>query len=78
MKALKTREAGRATTLERIEKLIDGRKIIAHGATGGRCEKPQSNGDHVRRGKCGSEADCCGAATGHATVGGPLITIEVC
>lgn len=78
MKALAQRKADRQTRLEDIEKLIDGRKVIAHGATGGRCEKPQSNGDHLRRGKCASEADCCGAATGHASTGGPLMTIEVC
>lgn len=73
------KEADRASTLQAIEKLIDARTVIAHGATGGRCEKPQSNGDHLRRGKCAADTDCCGAATGRPNgASGPLVTIEVC
>lgn len=73
------KEAERASTLQAIEKMIDARKVIAHGATGGRCEKPQSNGDHLRRGKCAAETDCCGAATGRPNgTSGALVTIEVC
>lgn len=79
MKALAGRQADRQTKLQAIEKLIDGRKAIAHGATGGRCEKPQTNGDRLRRGKCASENDCCGAASGRPKgAAGPLVTIEVC
>lgn len=72
-------KAARDQTITAIENLIDNRKQYAHGATNGRCEKPQSNGDHIRRGKCAAETDCCGAATGrpHGTKG-PLVTIEVC
>lgn len=77
--AVAEKEAGRATALKEIEKLIDARVVKAHGATGGRCEKPQSNGDHLRRGKCAAETDCCGAATGRpGGATGPLVTIEVC
>lgn len=73
------KKAARESTLTAIERLLDARKTIAHGATNGRCEKPQSNGDHLRRGKCAAESDCCGAATGrpHGATG-PLVTIEVC
>lgn len=72
-------KAARNAKIETIEKLIDGRTVIAHGATGGRCEKPQSNGDRLRRGKCKVDTDCCGAATGwpHGKTG-PLVTIEIC
>lgn len=59
--------------------MIDGRKTYAHGVTGGRCEKPQSNGDYLKRGKCAAETDCCGAATGRPNgLTGALVTIEVC
>lgn len=76
---LKTKQADRDSTLKAIEKLIDQRKTYTHGATGGRCEKPQSNGDNIRRAKCTAETDCCGAATGRpAGATGPLVTIEVC
>lgn len=69
----------RDTKLQAIEKLIDGRTKYAHGVTKGRCEKPQSNGDRIRRGKCAAETDCCGAATGRPHgAAGPLVTIEVC
>lgn len=73
------KESARKTSLKAIESLLDGVTPIAHGATGGRCEKPQSNGDNLRRGKCTLETDCCGAATGkpHGD-NGPLVTIEVC
>lgn len=72
-------KSDRDTKLKAIENLIAGRTKYAHGATKGRCEKPQSNGDRIRRGKCAAETDCCGAATGrpHGAVG-PLVTIEVC
>jgi len=74
-----SKEAERASTLKAIEGMIDKRTVYAHGATGGRCEKPQSNGDHIRRGKCAAETDCCGAATGRPKgASGPLVTIEVC
>jgi len=77
--AAETAKAARATTLTAIERLIDARVVRAHGATGGRCEKPQSNGDRIRRGKCTAETDCCGAATGRPQgAAGPLVTIEVC
>lgn len=67
--------------LEKIESYIDKKKAAAkaHGTTGGRCEKPLSNGDHIRRGKCAKDTDCCGAATGRPEgAAGPLVTIEVC
>jgi len=80
--ALATKKADRAATLSAIEKLLDAKKAAAkaHGQTGGRCEKPQSNGDKLRRGKCAADTDCCGAATGKSKndPNGPLITIEVC
>lgn len=71
----------RQENLEKIEAHIDKKKLAAkaHGATGGRCEKPLSNGDHIRRGKCAADTDCCGAATGRPDgAAGPLFTIEVC
>lgn len=73
------KQAARDTTLQTIEKLIDSRKAYAHGATLGRCEKPQSNGDRIRRGRCAAPTECCGAATGrpHGKAG-PVVTIEVC
>lgn len=74
-----SKESARAASLKAIEKLLDARTPVAHGATGGRCEKPMSNGDHLRRGKCAADSDCCGAATGkpHGE-NGPLVTMEVC
>lgn len=71
----------RQEALDKIEKHLDKKKLAAkaHGTTGGRCEKPLSNGDHIRRGKCAAETDCCGAATGRPDgAAGPLFTIEVC
>lgn len=71
----------RTDALEKIEAHIDKKKAAAkaHGTTGGRCEKPLSNGDHIRRGKCAADTDCCGAATGRPEgAAGPLVTIEVC
>lgn len=69
----------RQSALQLVERFLDGKKAIAHGATGGRCEKPQSNGDHLRRGKCAADTDCCGAASGYPHgKDGPKVTIEVC
>lgn len=74
-----TKKSERDSTLKAIEKMIDSRKTFAHGATGGRCEKPQSNGDGLKRGKCTAATDCCGAATGRPNgATGALVTIEVC
>lgn len=73
------KKADRDSTLKAIEKMIDARKTFAHGVTGGRCEKPASNGDWLKRGKCAAETDCCGAATGRPNgATGALVTIEVC
>jgi len=53
-------------------------KTIARGKDGGRCEKPMTNGDWARRGKCEDEEKlCCGAATGLAPNGATMV-IEVC
>lgn len=74
-----TKASERDSTLKAIEKLIDNRKTYALGATNGRCEKPGSNGDNLKRGKCTADTDCCGAATGRPMgATGPLVTIEVC
>lgn len=72
-------KADRETKLKAIENFIESRTKYAHGANKGRCEKPQSNGDRIRRGKCAAETDCCGAATGRPHgAAGPLVTIEIC
>lgn len=68
--------ASRIGTLEAIKR-IKADPVVARGATGGRCEKPLSNGDFVRRGACKEPSDCCGAARGTAP-NGATMTIEVC
>lgn len=79
MTDVETKKSERNASIKAIEKLIDNRKTYAHGALNGRCEKPQSNGDNIKRGKCASETACCGAATGRPLgATGPLVTIEVC
>jgi len=76
---VETKKSERNASIKAIEKLIDNRKTYAHGVINGRCEKPQSNGDRIKRGKCASETACCGAATGYPMGStGPLVTIEVC
>lgn len=77
--AVGSQTVDRKNALQAIEALIDAEVPKKHGATGGRCEKPQSNGDHLRRGGCAADTDCCGAATGRPHgAAGPLVTVEVC
>lgn len=71
-----------AAVTDREQKLVAIQKLIkapiAMGKDGGRCEKPMTNGDWARRGKCEDpEKMCCGAATGTAP-NGATMTLEVC
>lgn len=74
--ALAKAQADRDAKIEAIKKLDTAPK--ARGSDGGRCEKPMTNGDWARRGKCADpEKLCCGAATGTAP-NGATMTIEIC
>lgn len=76
--ALTTAEAERTAKLATIKNLVESAPVYALGATNGRCEKPMTNGDWAKRGKCANaEADCCGAARGVGPSGATM-TIEVC
>lgn len=70
-------EAQRTADLDAIKNLIAADVKPALGETKGRCEKPMTNGDWARRGKCKVETDCCGAAKGTGP-NGATMTIEVC
>lgn len=77
-KKLGEAQAARETKLTQIKDLIAAQKRPALGADGGRCEKPMSNGDHMKRGACATpDTHCCGAAQGVGPTGA-LMTIEVC
>lgn len=77
-KKLGEAQAARASKLTIIKDLLAAQKTVALGADGGRCEKPMSNGDFKRRGKCATpDTHCCGAAQGTGPTGARM-TIEVC